>query len=254
MSSIAFMIPALNEERRIGATLETVLGVVAAQPGLQAQLLVVDDGSTDATGAIVAQFARQHPEVTLLSHDRNRGLGQALRTALGHTRAENLLIVPGDNDMPASSLATLLAHAGEADLIMCFFPDRADRGKARRVLSAAFGLIYAIFFRIDVQYINGPCIYPVARLRQLKLFSNRFSIVAEMNVKLLRQGVTFFEIGAFRQTRLEGSTSFSWRNLRETMAVFLRLCWEIHWKERDHYRSRPRRIRPNLIPLDARRA
>jgi glycosyltransferase involved in cell wall biosynthesis len=242
MSSITFMIPALNEEARIGHTLETVAKVMATRPDLRAQILVIDDGSSDGTARIVTEYARHDGAVALVRHEQNRGLGQALRTALQHADGDNFLIVPGDNDMPAATLLALLARVGDADMIMCYFPDRQERGPARKLLSGLFGAAYAFAFGVRVQYINGPCIYPLIRLRALELFSSRFSIVAEINVKLLRQGSSFLEVPSHRQTGLEGSTSFSWRNLREAVGVYLRLIYEIHWKYRSRYRTPPRRV------------
>ena len=245
MPSISIMIPALNEERRIGLTLDTVVAVVGKIPGLTAQILVVDDGSTDDTAAVVSSRAQDQPYIRLLRHERNRGLGEALRTALREATGEKFLIVPGDNDMPAGTLADLLRQAHQADLAMCFFVNREQRGRMRNLLSTLFGLIYATTFDVYVQYLNGPCVYPAARLRELKLFSTRFSIVAEINVKLLRRGVTFLEIASYRQTGLDGSTSLTLRSLGETVSIFCRLCYEIHWQERRVYQHRPRRILPD---------
>jgi glycosyltransferase involved in cell wall biosynthesis len=251
MSSITLMIPALNEEKRIGNTLENVLKVIPAGDDRRVQILVIDDGSTDGTAKIIADYARHHQEITLLRHDGNRGLGQALRTALAHATGEKFLIVPGDNDMPAATLSDLIRHAHSADMVMCFFPDRQFRGRGRRILSALFGFIYAACFDVHVQYINGPCVYPVARLRELELFSSRFSIVAEINVKLLRQGVSFIEIPGHRQVGLEGSSSFSLRNLREVTAVFLRLFYEIHLRNPQLYQKRPVRVRRERTDPDS---
>lgn len=244
MPSITFLIPALNEEKRIGATLTTVLGVLAQRPGLTAQVLVIDDGSRDGTAAVVAGYAARHPEVMLVRHEVNRGLGQAFRTGLAHATGEKLLIVPGDNDLPAATIAQLLASIDRADLVMCYFPDRAQRGPGRRLLSGAFGGIYRVLFGIEVEYINGPSIYPVAKLRELELTSTRFSIVAETNVKLLRQGPTYCEIPSHRQTGMAGSTSLSFRNLRETARVLAHLCWEIHVRRPARYLGRARRVAP----------
>lgn len=239
------MIPALNEARRIGFTLETVLGVAARLPDLRLEILVVDDGSTDNTAGVVTGYAQRHPAIRLVRHPANRGLGQAFRTGLAEATGDKLMIVPGDNDLPAATLATLLTHRDHADLVMCYFPDRAQRGPARKLLSATFGGIYALCFGIRVQYINGPCLYPVARLRELELTSTRFSIVAETNVKLLRQGLSFCEFPSIRQVGLEGSTSLSWRNLRETMRVFMHLFWAIHVGQRARFAGRPRRVPTN---------
>lgn len=246
MPSITLMIPALNEERRIGSTLETVLGVLSRLPGVCVQVLVIDDGSTDGTAAVVRRYAGQHPAVELVQHDVNRGLGQAFRTALAHAKGDKFLIVPGDNDMPAATLRALLDGPDVADMTLCFFLNREQRGRVRNLLSTGFGLIYATVFDVYVQYINGPCVYPVKRLRELNLVSTRFSIVAEINIKLLRQGVSFIEVPSYRQTGLAGSTSFSFRNLRETARVFCHLVSEVHIRSRARYAHRPVRIIPPL--------
>ena len=242
MSTVTVVIPALNEQRRIGSTLDTVLEVAASQPRLQLEILVVDDGSTDNTADVVTGYTSRHSTVRLIRHPVNRGLGQALRTALAEATGDKLLLVPGDNDMPAETIAALLAHADRADMVMCYFPARAQRGPARRLLSALFGLAYAICFDFVVEYINGPCVYPLARLRELQLVSTRFSIVAEINVKLLRQGVSFIEIPGRRQVGLEGSKSLSWRNLAETLRVFCQVWWQVHVSERTRFGLRPRRV------------
>lgn len=248
MPSVTIMIPALNEERRIGATLDTVLGIAARQPGLRLEILVVDDGSQDNTARIVAGYAERFPAVRLVRHPVNRGLGQAFRTALAEATGDKFLIVPGDNDMPASTLGALLAQVDAADIVMCFFLNREQRGRIRNALSTVFGLIYATCFDLYVQYINGPCVYPVAKLRELQLTSTRFSIVAEINVKLLRQGVSFFEVPSYRQTGLAGSSSFSLRNLAETLSVFCRLFYEVHFRSPARYAHRPIRVTPEFTP------
>lgn len=239
---LTIAVPALNEEKRIADTLRGLLEVARQVPDRQLEILAVDDGSTDHTATIIEQLAQEHPQICLLKNPHNLGLGASLRRALAEARGAKFLIVPGDNDLPASSLAPLVRHAHKADMVMCFFPDRKFRGLSRRVLSALFGFIYAACFDVHVQYINGPCVYPVARLRELKLFAPRFSIVAEMNVKLLRQGLSFIEIPSRRQTGLAGSSSLSLRNLCEVVAVFLRLFYEIHFQHPLLYRKRPVRV------------
>jgi len=243
---LTIAVPALNEERRIGDTLRGLLAVAAQVPECRLEILAVDDGSTDRTAAIIAEQARAHPEIRLIQHPRNLGLGAAVRRAAAEARGGRFLIVPGDNDLAPATLAKLLRHAHAADLVMCYFPDRQARGVGRRLLSALFAWIYGAAFGVRVQYLNGPCVYPTDRVRAIELFSTRFSIVAEINVKLLRQGLTFVEIPGHRQTGLAGSTSLSLRNLREVVQVFLRLFAEVHFRCRRLYGRRPVR---GILPM-----
>ena len=96
-------------------------------------------------------------------------------------------------------------------------------------------------FQIN-RVVTGEHYAYVAELRKLRLFSTRFSIVAEINVKLLRQGVTFLEVASYRQVGMKGSTSFSLRNLAETATVFWRLLYEVYFGNPKAYSKRPVRV------------
>lgn len=243
---VTIAIPALNEAANLPRTLATV-----AEAGRRAmvhalEVVVVNDGSTDQTGSIAAAAAAADPTVRVIQHEENRGLGASLREAILEARGEKFLIVPGDNDMPVEAITALLRNASKADMVMCYFLDRESRGRWRNVLSTLFSLVYATTFDIYVAYINGPCVYPTKRLQELDLVSSRFSIVAEINTKLLRKGVSFLELPAQRQTGLEGSASLSWKSFVEVVATYLRLAGEVLVWSRASYAHRPKRVLPDL--------
>jgi glycosyltransferase involved in cell wall biosynthesis len=242
MSSLTVAIPALNEERNVPLTIASVLSAAANAPGLAIEIIVIDDGSTDRTADVVTALARQHRNVRLLRNPRNLGLGASIRRAIDEAAGERFLIVPGDNDMPVATLELLFRSADAADVVMTYFLNEEIRGRVRYLLSDFFRLMYTTVFDLYVVYINGPAVYPVAKLRELELYSTRFSIVAEINVKLLRQGLSFVELPASRQTGIEGSRSASLRTLAETARVFVRLLWEVFVKQRRRYARRPVRI------------
>ena len=79
MTSLSVVIPAYNEEARLGPTLDAAVGFIRAKHFAFTELIVVDDGSRDGTAALVERFARDHSEVRLLRNPGNRGKGYSVR-------------------------------------------------------------------------------------------------------------------------------------------------------------------------------
>jgi glycosyltransferase involved in cell wall biosynthesis len=252
--SLTVAIPALNEEAEIGNTIETVLSAAAKVPELRVEVLVVDDGSQDRTAEIVEETALCHDNVRLLRNPGNLGLGMSIRRAIESATCERFIIIPGDNDIPRGTLDLLFANAYAADVVMTYFHNDECRGRVRYLVSEAFRLIYTSIFNFYVIYINGPAIYPTAQLRAIRLWATRFSIVAEMNVRLLRQGLTFIELPSERRQGMGGSTSASLRNLVETARVFLHLLWDVHFRDRKKYSRSPSRVSYQISSLIVRGA
>ena len=240
--SLTVAIPAFNEERNIRDTIETVLLSARNVPDLRLEVLVVDDGSADDTARIVETLADSHDNVRLVRNPRNLGLGSSIRRAIEEARGARFIIVPGDNDMPQDTLDLLFKNAYAADVVMTYFHNDECRGRGRYLVSETFRLIYTSIFNLYVIYINGPAIYPTVKLRELNLRATRFSIVAEINVKLLRQGVTFVELPSERRRGLAGSTSISLRNFAETVRIFAHLLFDVYVHDRARFSGHPTRI------------
>ena len=110
------VIPAYNEARRLEATLDRVLGYVAAQKW-KAEVLVVDDGSRDATRDIVLQRAAQNPALRLIDNPGNRGKGYSVRHGVMEARGELILFTDADLASPIEEGEKLLAAlAAGADM------------------------------------------------------------------------------------------------------------------------------------------
>lgn len=238
-NSITVAIPALNEEKNIEGAIRSVFAAAAKVPGLQLEIIVIDDGSQDRTAEIVRGLAQQHDNVRMIQNSRNIGLGASIRRAIEAASMDKFLFIPGDNDLPVSTLELLFSNAYVADVVMTYFHNDECRGRMRYLLSNLFRVIYTTTFDLYVLYVNGPAVYPTNRLRQIDLHSTRFSIVAEINIKLLRQGVSFVELASNRQVGMEGSTSASWRSLLETARVYLQIFADVYFRERARYGKRP---------------
>jgi glycosyltransferase involved in cell wall biosynthesis len=113
MPSLSIVIPAYNEEQGIGRTLGE-LAEVMRQEGLDYEIIVVDDGSTDGT----ADAVRQHEGIRLVQHHTNRGYGSALKTGIRHAVHDWIAITDADGTYPAAALPSLLAEMDEYDMVV----------------------------------------------------------------------------------------------------------------------------------------
>ena len=108
----SIVIPAYNEAHRLGATLERVLGYIEEQ-GLDAEILVVNDGSTDNTAGIVRSFAEKSPSLRLIENPGNRGKGYSVRNGMLNARGRILLFSDADLSSPIEEAAKLFSALAE---------------------------------------------------------------------------------------------------------------------------------------------
>jgi dolichyl-phosphate beta-glucosyltransferase len=104
----SIIVPAYNESRRISQTLENIVSFTHAQ-SWNAEVLAVDDGSSDGTPAMISEFAAAHPEVRLLCNPGNRGKGFAVRNGMMNARGDLLLFTDADLSSPIAEAAKLFA-------------------------------------------------------------------------------------------------------------------------------------------------
>src|SRR5262245_56935165 len=123
---LAVVVPCFNER----ATIEEVLDRVLASPWV-AEIVVVDDGSTDGTGEVLAKV--EDPRVRVFVHERNAGKGAALRTRLAQATAEYVIVQDADLEYRPTEYGALLEplEAGLADVV---FGSRFMSGRPHRVL------------------------------------------------------------------------------------------------------------------------
>ncbi|HTV04306.1 MAG TPA: dolichyl-phosphate beta-glucosyltransferase [Acidobacteriaceae bacterium] len=108
----SIVIPAYNERARIGATLAEVIRCVS-EKRWNAEIIVVDDGSSDETAGIVKAIAEKHPYVHLLSNGKNRGKGYSVRNGMLHAQGEISLFTDADLSSPIQEAERLFAAIRE---------------------------------------------------------------------------------------------------------------------------------------------
>jgi dolichyl-phosphate beta-glucosyltransferase len=114
--ALSIVIPAFNEERRLDPSLTVVAGYLR-RARLRAEVLVVDDGSTDGTAALVRRRAKGMPGLKLVAQPRNLGKGAAVRAGVAAAAAPEILFTDADLSTPLEELPRLReALRGGADI------------------------------------------------------------------------------------------------------------------------------------------
>lgn len=108
----SIVIPAYNETARIERALSSVSMCIRTR-GWDAEVLVVDDGSTDDTAALVEAWARRHPEVRLIRNERNRGKGYSVRNGMLRAAGQIVMFTDADLSSPIEEAERLFAAIGE---------------------------------------------------------------------------------------------------------------------------------------------
>ncbi len=112
----SLIIPCYNEQDGIHSTLRQLQSALV---GLEPyELIVVEDGSTDGTAAVLRDLADQYRTVRVLRHKRNLGYGAALKTGIRHSTSELIVITDADGTYPNERIPELLEQVQDADMVV----------------------------------------------------------------------------------------------------------------------------------------
>lgn len=109
---ISIVIPAYNERKRIKGSLSEACAYLD-DSGMDHEILVVDDGSTDGTARIVEGMSAEVPKLRVIRYETNRGKGHALRTGVLVSRGDLVLVMDADLSTPMEELRKLLPHLSD---------------------------------------------------------------------------------------------------------------------------------------------
>ena len=148
------MIPAYNEEKRLPTSLDRVVPWLCARTPRLSEIIVVDDGSTDGTAALVEDYARAHPVVRLLRNPGNRGKGYAIRIGMLAARAEWVLYSDADLSTPIEEADKLYAMVRERNASVAIGSRALDRSLVS-VHQPVFREYSGRFFNLVMRLMTG---------------------------------------------------------------------------------------------------
>jgi glycosyltransferase involved in cell wall biosynthesis len=217
---VSFLIPAYNEAATIGEVLERI-----AQLELDCQVIVVDDGSTDDTGAIAAQHGAH------VVRQENKGKGAAIRTAIPLIDGEIAVIQDADMEYDPVDVPALVEpiERGVADVV---YGSRLSGGRPQRaylfwhlVGNRFLALLTGILFNTTLTDMEtGYKAFRSEVLRSLDLKQNDFSIEPEITGKICKRNLRIYElpIAYYGRTYAEGK-KITWRDGFKAVWVLFRV-------------------------------
>lgn len=237
MLSVSVITPAFNEEDNIK---EAVSTIAASIPEIVAkyEIIVVDDGSHDNTSLVVKNLSKHKKHLKLIRYDKNRGFGYAFRIGLSAAIYDYVTLYPSDNEMSGKSLAELIIHAHEADLIITYYANSRLRTTFRRFVSNSYAFMVNFLFGLHIRYHNGPFICKTVLLKSIPLISDGIAFLTESKVRLIKAGYSYKEIPfSFRQRKFGKSTALTYKNIRQIVITLAVLVKDIYLRRSDYQRS-----------------
>ena len=197
LDGLSFFFPALNEEDNIAPIVDEAL-VVLPRFADDLEVTVVDDGSSDRTGAIADELARKDPRVRVIHHGTRRGYGGAVRSGLLSATKPWIFFTDGDRQFALEDLERLVEVADGADAVVGYRIKRAD--PARRLFVAwVYNRLIRLLFGGGWRDVD--CAFKLfrrdvfARVPLERVRSNGAFFSPELLITLRRAGVRVRQVG-----------------------------------------------------------
>ena len=210
VARLSYFFPAHDEEANLEGLVDEAL---ATLPSLAEtfEIIVVDDGSRDATAGLAQALAERHPDIVrLVRHPVNLGYGAALRSGFAAARYELIGFTDGDRQFKVADLGRLTARLAAPDapeVVAGFRIKRADP-LVRTLYARAYRMANRVFFGLRVTDVDCACkLFRRTALEGLRIESGGAFFSAELLIKLRAAGRSVAEVGVPHYPRTAGSAT-----------------------------------------------
>jgi len=165
---LTVLMPAYNEEGGLVNSVRLLrehLGTL----GIPYEVLIVDDASRDRTGEIADELARRFPDVRVVHHPANRGIGGGFVTGVAEARGDWFILIPADLAMDPAELSRYLDAAHDADVVVGIRSDRSDYSGWRLLVSWLNIRLIQLLFGMPQRQFNYISMYRLSVLRQMQI-------------------------------------------------------------------------------------
>lgn len=201
--SLSVVLPAYNEEEIIASTIVTVLNVLTSWH-IETEILVVNDGSTDRTGAIVAHLAARHAQIRLIDHPTNQGYGAALVSGFAAATKELTFFMDSDGQFDIRALRSFFPFIETYDAVLGYRINRQDSWMRK---FNAWGWMVLVRLTLGVRARDLDCafkLFHTSFLHEHPLETRGAMINAELLYRLKQGHFSQREVGVPHFPRMGG--------------------------------------------------
>lgn len=208
-----------NEEENITKTIEGALRFIQSQKN--SEIIIVNDGSTDATGNIVERYENNYPIINAVHLENNKGIGNALNTGYDLASKEYVCAIPGDGQFDIRELEKV-SELNENEFVT-FYRETKNYNLYRSSLTAFNQLYNRWFLKMDVPDVNWIKVYRKHQVDRKFRQLNSSLVESEISAKLIKIGYTHIDFPSEYLDREYGKAKGgSWNTLRKAISeIFL---------------------------------
>ena len=232
MKDLTIVLPAFNEEESLPEALEQCRELRDQLPELEIEVVVVDDGSTDGSSAMLEEGSLREKWLRVISHPVNSGYGAAIKTGFAAANGRLVFYTDSDNQFDILELREILPLIEGADLVAGFRVYRFDP-LPRLLVSWIYNRLVRVLFRVPVRDVD--CSFKLMRgerLDRLVLMSDDFFIDTEIVARARKWNWRIKEVGVRHYPRRKGKTTVNAGDIPRTLRVIGRMWRAIHYPNR----------------------
>ncbi len=226
-SGISVFFPAYNDWGTIGS-LVVLSAAVLRELTNDYEIIVVNDASPDHTGLILAELQRVEPHLKVVTHERNRGYGGALRSGFAAATKEWVFYTDGDAQYDVRELKQLWEAREGADLVNGFKISRSDP-LHRKIVGKLYHTFVKIAFGLRIKDVD--CDFRLIKrsvFEKFDLTRDTGLICVELVTKIEKNGFAVNQVGVHHYHRLHGKSQFfNFPRVARTLLGMFRLWWEL---------------------------
>lgn len=185
---LSIILPMYNEEKVVPNVLQPLIELLSGEFNRPAEIIVIDDGSTDQSAANVAQLG--HLPVRLCCHPYNIGNGAAIKTGIRQARGRYILMMDADGQHKVTDIPRLLEHIGPYDMVVGARTRESDTAFHRNIANAVYNMFasYVCGRRIDDLTSGFRVIKAELAGEFVNLLPNTFSYPTTLTLAVVRAG------------------------------------------------------------------